>query len=77
MKIADNLNRLTIFAKKGPSQMFSRIPNAPPIVGVVNMACRWIGSTGICNRSLVYMELVEARLWLLKCSKTKLKKIYF
>ena len=46
MKIADNLNRLTIFAKKGPSQMFSRIPNAPPIVGVVNMACRWIGSAG-------------------------------
>ena len=36
--------QVDIFPKKGQSQMFGWIPNAPPIVGVVNVRWRWIGS---------------------------------
>ena len=36
--------QVDIFRKKGPSQMFGWIPNAPAIVGVVNVRWKWIGS---------------------------------
>ena len=36
LKIGNGLNRFTIFEKQAPLQMFSWIPNVPPIVGVVN-----------------------------------------
>ena len=43
-KNSERPQQVDIFPRKGPSQMFGWIPSAPPIVGVVNVRWRWVGS---------------------------------
>ena len=41
--------------------MFNKTPNMPPIEGAVNVGVGRLQVFGICNRRLVYSEVVEAR----------------